>query len=252
MFHRTGLFLCPILLASCVSFSSTGNAVKQMELDALQQRLAAIRQLESDLNANPNPESQYTFSFFLSASAMNRALTAADGLQIPLTQPEGVVVEIEQIRVDFDEYVPTVTMRATATRLRDRLKVCLTSRAALERVDAPDVLRFRVRLIDVQPVARWGVFSWRIGGFVRALLHDAVQKEIDARLPELSVPLRHDLLFAAPGRRLPVRFPSEDGWIDGFITTQEAQWNGALHVRRIFFLPDGVHVLIEVTEGGRS
>jgi hypothetical protein len=97
----------------------------------------------------------------------------------------------------------------------------------------------------IVPRLRWGILDFTKWKFAKSLLTlEATQ--LTERIPRVQVPLRDEFRFGGPAETRSISLPFKDGAAAGNVTTPSTQIGGALVVKQILFLKNGVHIFANV------
>jgi hypothetical protein len=230
------LVLFVFLLTGC----STSKALARQKLDRLQAEKAQIQAVKSYLAPAPELTGPGSVNLFLSVDALNTVLAGLDGAEMPIPGISNAVLHLKTVRTDFSYGYPSLTVDALAVKEDAGITLQAVVVAELEsRVDprSPDELKMRVRLVSLVPQARWGVFDFKLRGFVRDLTQVKIQDKFDS-LAEFKLPLSQGFRLPLPARSIPMALPGMMGNLNIPDLTRQAR----VSVDQVLVLPDGLHV----------
>lgn len=201
--------------------------------------------MKKDLTAQPgglNPMlgGPGTVSIFLSKNLINSALKGAAGITLPVPNVEGATLTIKSVTTDLKLGYPLVTVDAEATKKDIGLTVQVVGTARLEtKIDpaAPSLLTVNVRLEELVPRAQWGIFDFKVSGFVKDLIKAKASEEL-SNLATIQIPMATDIPLGLPANQMPVSFPGATA----IVSTPTLSVSGHITVSRILVLPDGLHI----------
>lgn len=243
--------LCALLFCSACS---TRTLLKKQKLQVLTNEQQYLVDLDKTLSATPNPEVTSQTSVFISGKTLDKILAAADNVQVPIQQIKGAVFHVDNVRTEFRDNFPIVTIKCWASKPNIKTRVDLVVSAELQpelQPGPPPSLRLNINIIRVVPNVRIGFLKIRLWWFVRDLVHAKLNNFV-AGLPKFDLPLRQDFAFDAPPKSLPERIPTPDGYIDGNVDLPGYSVHGAIKIDRLIFLRDGLHVLISTDLSQRA
>jgi hypothetical protein len=240
-FRAIALFGALVLLAGC----NTDDDLNQQRLNVLKAEADSLEALKKDLSAQtPGGTSVFegpgTVSIFLSKNLIDAALKGVGGVTMPVPNVEGATITITSVTADLKLGYPLVTIDAEATKKDIGLTVQVVGTARLEtKIDTtgPSQLIVTVGLEELVPRAKWGIFDFKVGGFVKNLIKEKASKELN-NLATIRVPITTDIPLAIPANQMPVSFPGAKA----VVNTPAITVSGHAAVSRVLVLPDGLHV----------
>jgi hypothetical protein len=229
-------------LAGCKT--NTEKELAQQRLNVLSAEVDSLEAMKKDLTsrsggANPVVDGPGTVSIFLSRNLINSALKGASGVTLPVPNVKDATLTIKSVTADLKLGYPLVTVDAEATKKDIGLTVQVVGTALLEtKIDSSaSVLTIKVRLEDLVPRAQWGMFDFKIGGFVKDVINAKASKEL-SNLATIQIPITTDIPLGLPASQMPVRFPGATA----IISTPALNISGHVTVSHILVLPDGLHI----------
>ena len=240
------LVCCALVLAGC----DTDKQLRQQELDLLLAEEKALLALESTLKNVQSVEGDGRVSLFLSTGLINGILAGASDLKLTFAGVEGAEVLVKSVQTEFKLGLPLVRVEATASKRGLEPKLDVSAVARLEPTivsGASPKLKLKVHLDSFVPRAKWGIFDWRIGGFVRDLSRVKLTEEL-RNLGSIEVPLEADLPLNLPAKKTPISFTG----VNADVHTPALSLAGKVVAGQVLTLPDGLHVYGTVsTKGGQ-
>jgi len=235
-------------LGGCTT--NTEEKLAQQRLNELKAESDSLEAMKKDLTAQPggvNPmlDSPGTVSIFLSKNLINSALKGAAGIALRVPDVEGATLTIKSVTADLKLGYPLVTVDAEATKKDIGLTVQVVGTARLEtKIDPanPSLLTVNVRLEELVPRAQWGIFDFKVGGFVKDLIKAKASEEL-SNLATIQIPIATDIPLALPANQMPVSFTGAKA----IVSTPAMTVSGHVTVSRVLVLPDGLHVYGLVT-----
>jgi hypothetical protein len=240
-----GCFLC---LAGC----NTDDELAQQRLNMLKAQADSLLALKNDLSAHgaTGLEGPGTVSIFISSNLVNSALKGVAGVTIPIPNLNGVNLTIKSVTADLKLGYPLVSVDAEATSKDLGLKLEVVGTARLEtKIETTNgsQLTINVRLEELVPRAQWGIFDFKVGGFVKDLMKARASSELN-NLASIQVPITTDIPLALPAHTMQVTLPGAKA----DVSTPAMTVHGHASVTRILVLPDGLHVYGTVSAGVAS
>lgn len=235
------------------SACSTRRWVKRQQLQLLTDEESNLKQLDQFISAHPNPEIESQASIFVSKSAIDQVLRAADKFEIPIKQINGAVFHIDTIQSKFRNNFPIVEIVSWVEDRRLGIKVDLNTYAELETIkpdNDPAHLHFLVKIKRVEPVVHVGIFHFRTR-WLAYLIHKRMQEYADG-LPDFNIPIRSDMPFNAGATEQSMQITSPDGHVDGILKIPGYAILGSLIIDQVLYLQDGIHVLVSTTVTGKK
>lgn len=237
MGRRSMAVLCSALvLAGC----NTDKELRQQELNLLIAEEKALLALESTLKDVQDLEGSGRVSLFLSTGLLNGILAAASNLRVPVPGVDGAEVLVKSMQTEFSLGLPLVRIEATASKKGLEPTLGISAVARLEPTivagHAPKLM-LKLHLDSFVPRAKWGIFDWRIGGFVRDLSHVKLTEEL-RNLGVIEVPLEAHLPLSLPAKSTPVSFTG----VHANVQTPALSLSGRVSASQVLTLPDGLHV----------
>lgn len=236
--------VCLALLAMLQTGCSTQRLLKKQHLQILKDEHAYLVDLNALLSAHPNPELQSHVSVFVSKSAIDQVLSAADNFETPIPEISGATFHVVSIRSNFRDNFPLVNLKCWAKKGNLRVDLSVFAEiSTISNTKDPSKLVFKVNVIKVVPDVKIGFLKFRLWWFVRNLIHAKLNAVI-ATLPEFSVPLRTDFAFDAAPSSQPMEIRGDDGKITGTLDLPGYSVVGQYSLDQVLFLEDGVHVFL--------
>jgi len=235
---------CALVLAGC----DTDKQLRQQELDLLQAEEKALLALEATLEDVQKLEGNGRVSLFLSTGLINGILAGASDLKVAVPGVEGTEVLVKSMQTEFRLGLPLVRVEATAAKkgLDAKLEVSAVARLEPTILSGPSPkLVLRVHLDSFVPRAKWGIFDWRIGGFVRDLSRVKLTEEL-RNLGAIEVPLEAELPLNLPATSTPISFTG----VHANVQTPALSLAGKVAASQVLTLPDGLHVYGAVSAKG--
>jgi hypothetical protein len=240
--HALALIFLLALLAGCKT--NTEDKLAQQRLDVLKAEADSLEAMKKDLTgqggANPALEGSGTVSIFLSKNLINSALKGVAGLTLPVPNVEGATLTIKSVSADLKLGYPLVTVDAEATKKDIGLTLQVVGTARLEtkiNSASPSQLIVNVRLEDLVPRAQWGIFDFKVRGFVQDLIKAKASEEL-SNLGTIQIPIATDIPLAVPTTQVPVSFPGAQA----IVSAPALAVTGHVTISRILVLLDGLHV----------
>jgi hypothetical protein len=241
--HRNRLIVfagCTLALVGC----NTEAELAQQRLNVLRAEADSLEALKKDLSATPAGASALegpgAVSIFLSKRLINSALKLLDGITVPVPGGTSGTITVKSVSADLQLGYPLVRVDAEATRKDIGLTLQVVGTARLETsIDParPSQMTISVRLEELVPRAKWGIFDFKIGGFVKDVIKAKVSKELST-LAVFQVPISADIPLALPASSMPVSFRGARG----VVNTPAMTVLGHAIVSRVLVLPDGLHI----------
>jgi hypothetical protein len=153
---------------------------------------------------------------------------------------KGATLTIQSIKTDLRFGLAGLDIQATATKPDLGATVDVSLLARLDPViDAndPGKLTLRVYVESLVPRASWGIFDFKVGGFVRDLLQVKLANEL-ATMPAIVIPVMSKIPLTLPAKDTPVAFAGAKGTVHSPALSLDV----TLGVSRMLFLPDGLHI----------
>lgn len=233
-----------LLLAGC----NTEEALQKQELELLVAEEKALQELREALKDVGGFEGSGRVSLFLSTDLLNGVLAGASGVKVAVPGVKGAEVLVNSMRTEFSLGFPLVRIDATATKsgIDASLKVVGTARIEPTVVaGSPQKLLLRIHLDSLVPRAQWGVFDWKMGGFVRDLMQVKLTEELRT-VGVIEVPVEGNFPLNLPAKQTPVSFKGAHA----NISTPALSLAGKASVTQVLTLPDGLHVFGTVSASG--
>ncbi|MFM0125701.1 MULTISPECIES: hypothetical protein [Paraburkholderia] len=186
-----------------------------------------------------------TVSIFVSKNLINSGLKGVAGVTMPIPDVSDATLTIKSVTADLRLGYPLVTVDAEATKKDIGLTLQVVGTARLEtKIDpaSPSQLTVSVRLEELVPRAQWGIFDFKVGGFVKDLIKTKASKKL-GEVAKFLVPIATDIPLALPAHQMLVRFTG----VSAVVTTPALTVTGHTAVSRILWLSDGLHVYGTVT-----
>ena len=238
--HASALITFLMLLSGCKT--NTEDKLVKQRLDALKAEADSLEAMKKDLTVQggQNLEGPGTVSIFVSKNLINSALKGLAGVTLPVPNVEGATLKIKSVTADLKLGYPLVTVDAEATKRDIGLTMQVVGTARLEtQVNSanPPQLIVNVRLEDLVPRAQWGIFDFKVRGFVQDLIKAKASEEL-SNLGTIQIPIATDIPVAVPAIQAPVSFPGANA----IVSAPALNVTGRVTVSRILVLPDGLHV----------
>jgi len=242
--------LCLVALlvfnTSCVQIH---RELKVQELRRLDAQLAYLADLNTFLDTHPQPDSTVDVTAFVSTEVINRALSKADGLTASIPDAANIILHVREIRADFADGYPRITVEASATRGNLALELSVAAMVHLKPDvgSQPPTAHILVEFIQVVPLLRWRDLSFRIRGLARDLLNVEASK-YSGLMPDAVVPLQMIETIPIEGKKERKRTPTDgvpNGSTEIETTTQSFVIAGTFLFVKEIYLTNGIHLLIE-------
>lgn len=234
---------CALVLAGC----DTEEALLKQRLEVLKAEEAALQSLKATLAAGDTKplEGPGKVSLFLSDDVINGVLKGADGVSVPLPEVKDASITVNSIRTDFKLGYPLLKIDATAKKGDFALSVVGVARL-IPAVLAPEAgkpaqLELKIHVDSLVPRAQWGIFDFRIQGFVRELAHVTINDKLRAA-GVIRFPVETNIPLNVPAKQTTVSFTGATV----AVSTPDLSLNGKATITNVIALPDGLHVYGQV------
>lgn len=244
--HRTIGLLAAFLLCGC------NTRIQQLELqrDQLLRIESAARATRVAADSGEFDPAKYDFYLLLNRSVFDTVMTSFDGMTLAVPAGDRMVdFTVSSLRMGFRPGNPEVTLVATARDRESGLEagVDLDTRLLIERdTTQGDALFLRVVATRIVPRVSWGAFDFTRRRFVKRLLALEATKFTE-RLPRIELPVKSDFRIGGPASTQTVTMPTGNGsTITGTISFPRTEQSGAVAVKHILSLRNGIHLFANV------
>src|SRR5229473_4771481 len=126
------VFLCFVIASQCfLSIAcSTQRLLKKQKLQVLTDEYRYMGDVDRLLTSTPNPEVLSHTSVFISKGTIDKILSAADNVHVPIPQISGATFHVDTVRSDFRDNFPIVNIKCWAEK--ENLRVDLNIYAEIE------------------------------------------------------------------------------------------------------------------------
>lgn len=235
---------CLVALTGC----DTNKQLLQQELDLLHAEEKALIALEDALNTVQNLEDNGRFTLFFSTSLINGILTGASDYRVTIPGVNGAELFIKSMTAEFKLGLPLIRVEAVASRQGLQPQLDVSAVAKIEPIlllgDAPKLL-LKMHIDSLVPRAKWGIFDWQVGGFVRDLSHVKLSEQI-LSIGTIEVPLETEFALSIPAKASPTSLTGAHLEIH----TPQLELAGRVVANQVLALPDGLHVYGTVSTKG--
>lgn len=217
------------------------------QLSLLNAEYAYLSTLGDILQKQPQPEESASASVFLSTNSVNSVLAGMDNTPVEIPHVSQTTLKSVSLRTAFIDGFPEVTGDVEITHHNPEAQVKAKLHAALEpRLDkaSPTAL-----LLFIHPLSLDADVTFFGGSLsseeLNKLLRDVLVKYV-ASMPHISIPLSQDISIAFPATHIPLSVPTQHGKLNGEIDVPGLSTKTTVLVSGVFFLSDGIHVLLGV------
>ncbi len=248
--------LAVLAVVGSIAFGAFWLLHRSAKLD----RLALINAEQSylstfadSLQKQPRPEAASSASVFLSANAVNSVLAGADQFSLNAPHASGAALKIITMRTAFRDGFPEVLANIQIVSLQPDVQLNAKLHAALEpRVDkaSPTTLLLKVHPLSIDADAEILKGVKISSKQLNRLLADVLKSYADL-IPEITIPLSRDISIAFPAAHVPLQIPTQHGRLNGEIDLPALSTQTSVIVSGVYFLSDGVHVLLGVGDPGK-
>lgn len=245
MKQRLWVCLSALMLTGC------GTEVKRLELQRDQLlRVEQATLASADLAEAKHFEAdRYDLYLKIAPQIFETLLASFDNTKVPLeVSGRDVEFDIRSVRLLFETGQPMVKLDVAALDRATGVTAELEFDAyALIGGDdeQPGALYLQLVATRVVPNLRWGLLDLGKWRFARALMSLEATR-LTEKLPRVELPLRKEFAFGGPAQTRVVQLPVKGGNVAGNVHTPGVEVKGALAVKQVLFLENGVHVFADV------
>lgn len=229
-----------LILSGC----DTEDDLLQQQFDVLKAEEVALQEFKETLSAGlAHLEGPSKVSIFVSDDVINGILKGADDLSVPVPDVKGATITVKSIRADFKMGYPLLNIDATATKEGIDAQLSIIGVARLiptivaGSAGKPSQLELRMHVDSLVPRAQWGIFDFKMYGFVRDLLQAKLNDELRTA-GIIRMPLEAEIPLTVPAKQTPITFTGANA----LVSTPDLSMKGKASINQFIVLPDGLHV----------
>ncbi|MCC4252126.1 MAG: hypothetical protein VX205_06805 [Pseudomonadota bacterium] len=239
----------------CAAASLAGCSTDRQLLELKRDRLLRIEQqvLATKIGVEQGSfdPRRYDVYLALDADIFERALGSFKGTTINFdASGRPIALTVQELQMKFRQGSPEVNLSVVAKDVRTGLtaRLAMDSRLLIEGdLARPNTMTARIVATRLVPEVSWGPFDVAKTSFVKALLSLEAQR-LTEKLPAMTIPVSSDFVFGEPARSVDSgQLATGNGsWIRGTVSYPSTRTQGAIVVRNILFLPNGIHLFANV------
>src|SRR6266496_3175164 len=187
---------------ACASVAGcdTDDELRAQQLVLLDAEQRALHETIELFQKQPKLDAPRSIHLFVSANLLNNILSAANGMTIDLPAVDGAKLTINSVKTDLRFGLGGIAIKAGATKADLGATVNVVGVARLNPVldpTNPGKVTLRILIENLVPDAHWGLFDFKISGFIREIAKVKSQQTISA-MPAIIIPVATDIPLAAP------------------------------------------------------
>ena len=224
-------------LAGC----NTDDELERQRIIAVKRERAMLASFLEALKRGDFSANNRRVIAFVSGKSVNDALSGLAAMKIELPNTSGATLTINKVSVDFRTGFPGLKVDATIERSGLSVSAFLAARIdAQVNEKKPDVLSLNIHVDALVPEISWGMFDFRVRGFVRDIAQSKLADMVNGPsvLARVTLPLTSQFTVNVPSFSVPMDLPGARVSISApaLGITVKTQ------IEKIIFLRDGIHV----------